>query len=171
MAKTREKKVVHTGVSTEQMEMAFAEFATADAKLQKINATMDVKFTEIRDRYSDEIARLTEQKDKSFDVLQAFAMENKDELFAKKKSMDSVHGTIGFRTGTPKLKTLKGFTWGAVTNMLKEFLPGYVRTSEEPAKDKLLADRDVPEAAELFGKCGILVVQDETFFVEPKKEE
>ena len=171
MAKTREKKVVHTGVSTEEMETAFAEFATADAKLQKINATMDVRFTEIRDRYSDEIARLTEQKDKSFDVLQAFALENKDELFARKKSMDSVHGTIGFRTGTPKLKTLKGFTWGAVTNLLKEFLPGYVRVSEEPAKDKLLADRDVPETAEMFGKCGISVVQDETFYVEPKKEE
>lgn len=171
MAKTREKKVVHTGVSADQMEMAFAEFATADAKLQKINATMDVKFTEIRDRYSDEIARLTEQKDKAFDLLQAFAVENKDVLFARKKSMDSVHGTIGFRTGTPKLKTLKGFTWGAVTNLLKEFLPSYIRTSEEPAKDKLLADRDLPETAELFGKCGISVVQDETFYVEPKKEE
>lgn len=171
MAKTREKKVVHTGVSADQMEMAFAEFATADAKLQKINATMDVKFTEIRDRYSDEIARLTEQKDKAFDLLQAFAVENKDVLFARKKSMDSVHGTIGFRTGTPKLKTLKGFTWGAVTNLLKEFLPAYVRVTEEPAKDKLLADRDVPETAEMFAKCGFGVVQDEMFYVEPKKEE
>ena len=171
MAKTREKKVVHTGVSTDQMETAFAEFATADAKLQKINATMDVKFTEIRDRYSDEIARLTEQKDKAFDVLQAFALENKDDLFAKKKSMESVHGVIGFRTGTPKLKTLKGFTWGAVTNLLKEFLPAYLRVTEEPAKDKLLADRDDEEVSAMFPRVGIAVAQDETFYVEPKKEE
>ena len=171
MAKTREKKVVHTGVSTEQMESAFAEFATADAKLQKINATMDVKFTEIRERYSDEMQKLNEQKDNAFDVLQAFALENKEVLFTKKKSMESAHGVLGFRTGTPKLKTLKGFTWGAVTNLLKEFLPGYVRTSEEPAKDKLLADREEPEVADLFGKVGIYVDQDETFFVEPKKEE
>ena len=171
MAKTREKKVVYTGVSAEQMETAFAEFATADAKLQKINATMDVKFTEIRDRYSDEIARLTEQKDKAFDVLQAFALENKDDLFAKKKSMESVHGVIGFRTGTPKLKTLRGFTWGAVTNLLKEFLPAYVRVTEEPAKDKLLADRDDEEVSAMFPRVGIAVAQDETFYVEPKKEE
>lgn len=171
MAKTREKKVVYTGVSAEQMEAAFADFATADAKLQKINATMDVKFTEIRDRYSDEIARLTEQKDKAFDVLQAFGMENKEELFAKKKSMESVHGVIGFRTGTPKLKTLKGFTWGAVTNLLKEFLPAYVRVTEEPAKDKLLADRDDEEVSGMFSRVGIAVAQDETFYVEPKKEE
>ena len=166
----REKKVVHTGVTSEAMEAAFSEFAIADAKLQKINATIDVQLTDIREKYADDIAKLTDKKEKAFDVLQAFAVENKDEIFSKKKSMDSVHGTIGFRTGTPKLKTLKGFTWPSVTNLLKEFLPAYVRTSEEPAKDKLLADRELEETAALFGKCGIAVVQDETFYVEPKKE-
>jgi phage host-nuclease inhibitor protein Gam len=100
-----------------------------------------------------------------------FASEKKNEFFSKKKSMEMVHGVIGFRIGTPKLKTMKGFTWGAVTNLLKEFLPAYVRTSEEPAKDKLLADREVEEVIALFPKVGIFVDQDETFFVEPKKEE
>jgi phage host-nuclease inhibitor protein Gam len=166
----REKKVVHTAVSSEQMEQAFGEYAVADAKLAKVNATIDVQMTAIREKYADDIGRLNEVKDKAFDVMQAFALAHKDELFAKKKSMESVHGTIGFRTGTPKLKLLKGFTWGAVTNLLKEFLPAYVRTTDEPAKDKLLADRDCGETASLFGKCGISVTQDETFFVEPKKE-
>jgi len=166
----REKKQVHTSVTAEQMESAFSDYAIADAKLQKINANIDVKMTQIREQYADEIARLSETKEKAFDVMQAFAVENKDELFAKKKSMESVHGTIGFRTGTPKLKTLKGFTWGAVTNLLKEFLPSYVRTTEEPAKDKLLADREVDEVVALFPKVGIAVTQDETFYVEPKKE-
>jgi phage host-nuclease inhibitor protein Gam len=166
----REKKVVHTSVSVEQMETAFSEFAVADAKLQKLNAEIDLQVTRIRDKYVDEIGRWQEAKEKAFDVLQAFAVSNKDELFAKKKSAEYVHGLIGFRTGTPKLKLLKGFTWGAVTNLLKEFLPSYVRVTEEPAKDKLLADREETEVAELFGKVGIAVVQDETFFVEPKKE-
>jgi len=166
----REKKQVHTGVSTEQMESAFSEYAVADAKLQKINASIDVKMTQIREQYADEIARLNETKEKAFDVMQAFAIENKNELFAKKKSIESVHGILGFRMGTPKLKTLKGFTWGAVTNLLKEFLPAYVRTTEEPAKDRLLADREVEDVAALFSKVGIAVTQDETFFVEPKKE-
>lgn len=170
MGKTREKKVVHIGISTEDMEAAFTEFATCDAKLQKINATMDVEITRIREKYADQVTALGERKDKAFDIIQAFAMDNKDELFSKKKSMETVHGTIGFRTGTPKLKLLKGFTWGAVTNMLKEFMPGYVRVSEEPAKDKLLADRDNDEVSALLPKVGICVVQDETFFVEPKKE-
>lgn len=166
----REKKVVHTGVTSEAMEAAFSEFAIADAKLQKINATIDVQLTAIREKYADDIAKLTDKKEKAFDVLQAFAVENKDEIFSKKKSMDSVHGTIGFRTGTPKLKTLKGFTWPSVTNLLKEFLPAYVRISEEPAKDKLLADRELEGVSSLFSKVGISVTQDETFYVEPKKE-
>lgn len=170
MAKTREKKVVHVGISSEDMEAAFTEFATSDAKLQKINATIDLQVTAIREKYADQVAELTKSKEKSFDIIQAFATANKEELFSKKKSMETVHGTLGFRTGTPKLKPLKGFTWPAITNLLKEFLPNYVRITEEPAKDKLLADRDDEDVSKCMAKVGISVIQEETFFVEPKKE-
>ena len=171
MAKTREKKVVVSGVTADQMETAFADFARADARIQKINATMDVEMTRIREKYQDELSKLQDQKDKAFDVLQTYGVENQAELFSTKKSIETVHGVMGFRTGTPKLKTLKGFTWPSVVNLLKEFLPGYVRTTEKAAKDRLLADREVGEVSELFPKVGITVVQDETFYVEPKKEE
>jgi phage host-nuclease inhibitor protein Gam len=171
MSKTREKKVVVIGITREMAEASFAEYADADARQQRITAKMDVEITRIREKYQDDLAKLQERKDKAFEVMQVFATENKDELFAKKKSLEFVHGVLGFRTGTPKLKTRKGFTWGAVTNLLREFLPGYVRVSEEPAKDKLLSDRDIPEVSELFPKVGIFVDQDETFYVEPKKEE
>lgn len=169
MAK-REKKVVHIGVSSEEMEQAFTDYATSDAKLQKINATMDVEITRIRNKFADSIAALQESKDKAFDVIQAYAIDNKAELFARKKSLETVHGTFGFRTGTPKLKLLKGFTWASVTNLLKEYLPTYVRVSEEAAKDKLLADRDNEKVAEYLVKVGVAVIQEESFFVEPKKE-
>ncbi len=171
MAKTREKKTVYTGISSEQMEQAFADYAKADARQQKITAEMDVAMTKIREKWQDELTKLAETKDNAFDILQAYAMENRDELFSKRKSLETTHGIIGFRTGTPTLKTRKGFTWASVLEMLKEFLPNYVRTKEEPAKDKLLADREDEEVAALFPKVGIAVVQDETFFVEPKKEE
>ena len=171
MAKTREKKTVYSGVTSEQMEQAFAEYAKADARQQKITADMDVAMTKIREKWQDELTRLAETKDNAFDILQAYALENRDELFSKRKSLETTHGTLGFRTGTPTLKTRKGFTWASVLEMLKEFLPNYVRTKEEPAKDKLLADREDEEVAALFPKGGVVVVQDETFFVEPKKED
>jgi phage host-nuclease inhibitor protein Gam len=171
MAAKRTKTIVTQGVTQEQMEQAFAEFATADARSQQITSKMDVEITRIREKYQDDLLKLSEVKERNFDIMQTFAVENRADLFSKRKSIETVHGVLGFRTGTPKLKTLKGFTWPSVTNLLKEFLPAYVRTVEEPAKDRLLADRDNEDVADLFAKVGIKVDQDETFFVEPKKEE
>jgi len=171
MAKKREKKTVYTGITSEQMEQAFADYAKADARQQKITAEMDIWMSKIREKWQDELTKLAETKDNAFDILQAYALENRDELFSKRKSMETTHGTLGFRTGTPTLKTRKGFTWASVLELLKEFLPNYVRTKEEPAKDKLLADREDEEVAALFPKVGVTVVQEETFFVEPKKED
>lgn len=170
MAKTRVKKVVVSGVTRDQMEEAFGAFAFADAKLQGINAAMDAEITKIRERNAEEIAKFQQQKDDALEVMQTFATENRDELFSKKKSMETAHGVLGFRTGTPKLKTRKGFTWAAVLELVKTFLPKYIRQTEEIARDKMLADRDEEGMEELFAKCGVYVDQDEAFYVEPKKE-
>ena len=37
--------------------------------------------------------------------------------------------------------------------------------------EKLLADREEEGMQEKMAKCGMTVTQDETFYVEPKKEE
>lgn len=171
MAK-REKKPVIAPLSLEQAEQIMSEYAMVDAQLSEITAKMDQQITEIREKHADRLQRLGDQRQDKLTQLQLFAETNK-QLFEKKKSLDMAHGVIGFRTGTPKLKTIKGFTWPAVTNLMKKLLPDYVRTVEEPAKDKLLADRDKPEVKTHFNKDGIgcEVVQDETFFVELKKEE
>ena len=170
MAK-REKKTIISGVTREAADEALATYAMADAQAAKIAADIELQCVKIREKYADKIAELEGQKAAAFDTLQAYASENKGDLFTKKKSLDMVHGTIGFRTGTPKLKTLKGFTWASALLLVREFLPSYIRTTEEITKDKLLADRDVEGMGDNMSRCGIQVVQDETFFVEPKKEE
>lgn len=170
MAK-REKKVIITGVTRESAEDAFGAYAKADAQSAKITADIELQCAKIREKYANKLAELEGEKEKAFDTLQAYATENQAELFTKKKSLEMTHGVIGFRTGTPKLKTLKGFTWASALQLVKEFLPGYLRQTEEIAKDKLLADRDVEDIVPQMNKCGIQVVQDETFYVEPKKED
>lgn len=171
MAKTRQKKVVLTDVNRVQAEDAFASYAAADARTQQLTAKMDVEITRIREKYQAELAELSNTKSETFAVMESFAMENRAELFTKKKSLEMAHGVLGFRTGNPQIKTIKGFTLAAVTKMLTEFLPDYVRTKSEPDKDKLLAAREQPNVADKFEKCGIYVDKDETFYVEPKKEE
>ena len=158
MAK-RQKKTVISGVSKEAAEEAFATYAKADAERMKITAEIELRCAQIREKHQERLSQLQATQ------------ENQPELFSKKKSLEMVHGTIGFRTGTPKLKTLKGFTWASALQLVKEFLPGHIRTAEEIAKDKLLADRDDEAVAANLARCGISVVQEETFFVEPKREE
>lgn len=169
----RAKKTVLSGVTREQADSAFAEYATADAREQKLTACMDEQITKIREKNQPLLQECADAKSKAMEIMQAFAMENK-ELFNKKRSLETAHGIFGFRMGTPALKTMKGFTWASVTNLLKEFLPDYVRVKEEPAKDLLLAaarDDENKEVITKFEKCGFYVDQQETFFVDPKKEE
>lgn len=166
----RVKKVIVTGVTREAADEAFAVYAKADAQGAKIAAEIELQCTKIREKYADRLAGLAEEKARAFEVLQCFATENRAELFAKKRSMELSHGVIGFRTGTPKLKTLRGFTWASALQLVKEFLPGYVRQTEEIAKDKLLADREAEDVGGKMSKCGIQVVQEETFFVEPCRQ-
>lgn len=169
MAK-REKKVLILSVSRNEAEESFAEYAKAEARIKQINAKMDVEITKIREKHQTELADLQEEKTKCFEILQNFAENNRDE-FGKKKSLDFTHGVLGFRTSTPALKNKKGFTWNSVTNLIAEFCPTYLRTKQEPDKERLLADRDSEEMAIIFDKIGVCVVQDETFFVEAKSEE
>jgi len=168
---TRQKKTIISGVSREQADAAFAQYAKASAQSDKISAEIELQCAKIREKYATQLSQLDEEKETAFDTLQSFAMENQAELFSKKKSLDMAHGVIGFRTGTPKLKTLKGFTWASALQLVKEFLPDFIRTTDEIAKDKMLADRGSDGMVEKLSKCGIQVTQDETFYVEPKKEE
>lgn len=169
MAK-RVKKTVLTNISDEKMNEALAAYAKADASITKINADLDVKFTKLRDEKADELSKLETDKSEAFDLVQAYAMENKDTRFSKKKSLELTHGIIGFRLGTPKIKTLKGFTQKAVAKLLEKLNPEYIRKSVELDKEKLIADRDKEGMAERMRDYGVEVVQEEAFYIELKKE-
>ena len=166
----RQKKTIITGVSREQMEEAFGQYATADAEVQHINAEMDRQFVAIREQHADRLAELEQVKADAFEKMQVFATENREAHFTKRKSMETTHGTIGFRTGNPQLKPGKGMTWAGILELLKIKGRNYIRTEEEVAKDKLLAERELDECKIIMGACHITVVQKETFYVEPKTE-
>lgn len=170
-ATKRVSKKVIQNVSSSQFNDAMASYAANDARSAKIRATIDVEITKVREKYADDLEEIADELEKNQEIIEVYCMENKDTLFSKKKSMDTSHGTVGYRTGTPKLKLLKGFNWNKVLDNLKAYLPSYVRTTEEPAKDRLLSDRENEEVAENLKKVGIEVVQDESFFIELKKEE
>lgn len=169
MAREAKKIVSGSNITAQEAEEILAQYAAADAELEKRNATMDLEITRIRQKYQDKIAQLLEQKALAFEKLQAYAQDNRD-VFGNKKSLSMTHGAIGFRTGNPALKTLKGFTWNSVLTLIKKIAPDYVRNKEEVDKETLLASRDKSEVKALMSEIGVQVVQEESFFVEPKKE-
>lgn len=170
MAK-REKKTIITGVTREQMETAFGAYAEATAQAAQIMAALEKKIVELREAASNDLAKWTDQKEQARAKIEAFAMEHRADLFAKTKSLKTVHGVLGFRTGMPRLQRRRGFTWAVVLELLKVKAPSYVKTTEDVAKDRLLADRDNEVLAALMPSLGIEVVQDETFYIEPKTED
>ncbi len=161
---TRTKKVVVSNVSRQQAEDAFARYNDTTSRLQELEAKMNKEVTAIRENYDKPVGDLQDESARLFEIMQVYASEH-PELFEKKKSVEWTHGLFGYRTGTPKLKTKKGFTWPSVLSVLKALWPGYVRTAEEVNKELLLADRE--KLADEMPKMGVEVVQDETFFIQP----
>ncbi len=164
MAKRTSKKVI-ADITKLQFDDSLSAYAIADARKQLILSRMDEQITKIREKYADEIMELDGKLESEFAIVQTYCSENQNVLFAKKKSMETAHGVVGFRTGTPKLKTEKGFTWASVLTLLKKVLPEYVRTKEEPNKEALLLDREKPEIRTVLPEVGLVVDQDETFFL------
>lgn len=62
----RTKKTVVSGITREQAEQAFADFAAADAKVQNLTSKMDIEMTRIREKYADQLAELSATKEKNY---------------------------------------------------------------------------------------------------------
>lgn len=171
MAKRVSKKVV-SNVTIEQAQQASSEFATAQTKLEKIEAKMNEEINRVKSKYQEEITEIKEGLEEPMEVLEVFASEQKTE-WGKKKSMELMHCTIGFRTGTPKVVKDKKFTWDAVLALMKKnplFKP-FIRTTEEINKETILAENDEKVLEALKQECYVEIDQDEKFFVIVKKEE
>jgi hypothetical protein len=145
------KKVVEA-ISVQQFDDAMAQYAKAALSENDILQLLEKEMNRIREKYAGELAHLGEQKKKTMELIETYCREQKSLLFCKRRSFNTLYGAVGFRMGK-----------------LKEQLPEYVRKTEEPAKDLLLADRYKERVALLLRDIGLEVVQEETFFIELKK--
>lgn len=186
--KRTSKPVLAKEYTQEELDTILSEYATSSAKLNVKNSNMELELTNIRKKYTTELAELIEKNTEAYQKLQAYYEGKKEELFPRKKSIDTIHGKIGFQMGQPSVKPIsKSYTWESIKTLVKEFLPEYLRTVEEVNKEALLADRDNtisvemnpelehveeelrPKVSTLYAKCGIKIHQEERFFIELKQ--
>jgi len=155
------------------MEELVGEIAALTIEQRKLSAEMDRQLQAVREKFEVHLGELKKLVEEKTTVAQAWSEANPLE-FGKRKSIDFVHGQVGFRTGTPKLKPLLKWKWDMVLEAVKInfWANGYLRTKEEVDKETLLADYSKATRTDLeLRTLGVQVVQDESFFVEPKLTE
>lgn len=167
MSKRRIKQTGPAIQTRQQMERVVADICELTIYRDAQTAAMDQRLMEIRTEYELTLSRCQEELDSKMALAQAWAESNPAE-FGANKSIDMVHGKIGFRTGMPQLKTIPGWTWDRVKDALKTGNFGYIRTKEEVDKAQILADREI--IGDAMRTIGCRVVQDEPFFVDPKRD-
>lgn len=169
--KNRIKRTAGKEFTREQIEQLVTNIAEAKNAQRMLQAHADASKLAIDDAISGEMAFNEDAIIAQTVVIQNWAEAHPEEFGPGRKSIDFTSGTIGFRTGTPKLKTILKVKWDQVLETLRGLTWGgaYIRVKEEINKEQIIADvtaRVLPEAD--LRKAGAQVVQEETFFVEPK---
>ena len=152
--------------SRAEMERLVGEITALKLHEIKTSAIMDQRLSEIRAEYELELSETAAILDLKLEAARVWAEANPDE-FGKAKSIAMTHGTVGFRTGKPKLKILSRWTLPKVTEAMKALAKWnpYLRTKIEPNKELLLSHRE--RISSELREIGFQVVQDESFFFEP----
>lgn len=167
----RVKLKIEAPRTREEMETLVGEIAALKIEERRQTAEMDEALRRLRDSYQERLTSIKERLAALMPRALAWA-ETHPDAFGKLRSIEMLHGVIGWRTNTPSLKPLSGWTWDRVLEKLKALpsMLGYVRVKEEANKQAILADRDQlgPEGLRAIG-CR--VVQEDEFFVDPKLTE
>jgi phage host-nuclease inhibitor protein Gam len=145
-----------------------AELQTASDAL---TAEMDAEIQAVRQAYEKRLNRLAESTKPLTVALQFWAEMNKETWPAK--SLDLVHGRLGFRTGTPSVRLVRGVTEAAALDFIRqraEWAARYIRTADSINREALITDRELLTPA-TQAAMGIKIAQSEPFYIEPKHEE
>lgn len=153
----------------EQLEERMGDYARAAIEINRQTAMMNKTIAGIRERYEPVFAALDESAGAALADLEAWAALNPGD-FGARRSIELLHGTIGYRTGQPTLKTIKGVRWADVLDRLRSMFPGWIRTREEPDKEAILSARD-DLGADGLRSIGCKVEQTERFYADPRLDE
>lgn len=152
------------------MEALVRDIAGLKFNEQLLNAGMDAEIQAVRDKYRGRLNTVAEVLSEKVSAARDWAEANPAE-FGRRKSIDFPDGTVGFRTGTPKLKMLAKWKWSGVLQALRNARWGaaYIRIKEEINKEQIIADVGANTLSQTdLRKAGAQVVREESFFVETR---
>jgi len=153
-------------VSRTDAETLMTDLANKTNEKRALIAKLDAAVLKLHEDAAPAISACDQVITQRSDALRAWAQTNPAEFPRGRKSIALLGGTLGFRTGTPRLALLsRAFKWEGILELLRQKgWTTFIRTKAEPDKDGLLAQRDRYNLREI----GLKVVQDESFYVEPR---
>ena len=168
MSKQRIKINLPLITTRDEAEAVMNDLANIANNKRKLTARLDAGVLKLQEEAAPGISQCDAELKAKSDALRAWAEASPAE-FGKKKSIEFLSGTLGFRTGTPKLALLsRAFTWEKVLENAQALIPAFIRSKPELDKEAILGQRDEEPLQYAIKRCGLKVVQDESFYVEPK---
>lgn len=158
-------------LTREEFEIVVDRVAIHTTRLRELEAARDDAIQQVQTAFAADVTRHKQYIEADCTLCEKFAEEHRAELLpGKAKSAETPLSRYGFRTGMPQLKLRARMTWDQVVVILQEQKRAmWLRTKIEAAKDVILAACQArPETAEIAAGIGMRVVQDETFYIEPK---
>ena len=168
--KRRVSKPIPRVISEQRAISAMERYAGATSQLKQIEAQIELATQRAREDHQERIEECQRLQKEAQEALQLFAMEMKQAFFSGKKSLHLRYGTIGFRTGTPRVVKKQSITWETALRLFKHKKWPFVSVKEGVDKEQIIAQRGDRELMEALADIGIAVRQEEHFFIEVDHE-
>lgn len=127
---------------------------------------------DIDDKFGPQIAELTEEIAAKTEQLMVWAEANED-VFGKNRSLQMVHGELGWRKSPPEVVKKVRTAWNKMVDVVKSKLGlDYIRNKPEVDREKIKAAYKAGVlTADQLATADLAVEQKDGFFVEPRIEE
>jgi phage host-nuclease inhibitor protein Gam len=175
MKNNRIKLPLDTLPTRADAELVLNDLALIISNKNRALTERDCRLITINEEYASLLAECDLAIKAKTDSLRAWAETNPDQFPKGRKSLTMLAGTLGFRTGTPKLALIsRAWNWDkvlAAISSIKDMAAMFIRTKEEVDKEAIIGVyhliKDTPVAQAELLRIGLKIVQDESFFIEP----
>lgn len=160
----------------DELERTMGEYAAATLAVEARRTEMEDRLRAVRDEYEQDLAALRLAAEVPFKQLELWARRH-PEAFEGRRSLELVHGTIGYRTGMPRVAVKRGTDEDRLCELLESH--GYaraVRTVRELDKEEIIRCARSEDGAErhfadgLAAEFGLRVSQTERFYAEARRD-
>ena len=148
-------------IQAEEVDLRLKKIGRATVRLQALEAELNEEIGRVRSRYAARLDGLNELITTGTQALRLACEDSKRDLLpARRKRLDLLFGSVGWRTQPDRILTARGVSADqAAAFLMVAGLNDCIRARYEPAKDVIrarLAGGDI--AAEVLQRCGLRVM-------------